>query len=105
MFEALRSVTAPFTNSTEQTLKECDRHPGKCLRQLLVDGAMIVIAYMVLLYAVDGQALGWRKAGKFYALFLGLAFVFRLLDLDYQDQLTRAAGFQLGSKLFMALAG
>lgn len=94
-----------FRQSTEQTLKECRKHPAKCLRQLAVDGFIIVASYAVLLYAVDGKAVQWRRVATFYALFMMLAFVFHSLDVDYQEQLTRVAGFQLGTKLFAALTG
>lgn len=102
--EFLDSVTGTFKNSTEQSLKDCSATPGKCVGQLMLDGLVIVAAYSLLLYVVDGQALVARKALKFYALFLFLAFVLRYLDVDFQDQLTRVAGFQLGTKLFMTLA-
>lgn len=94
-----------FRQSTEQSLKECRKQPAKCLRQLAVDGLIIVLSYALLLYLVDGKVVQWRRVGLFYALFMLLAFVFHALDVDYQEQLTRVAGFQLGTKLFLALTG
>lgn len=92
-----------FTQSTEQTLKECRQHPSKCLAQLMLDGAVIVASYALLTYLLDGRSLQWDRVARFYGLFLFLAFVFRYLDVDFQEQLTRVAGFQLGTKLFLAL--
>lgn len=94
-----------FRQSTEQSLKECRQHPGRCLRQLLVDGLVIVASYALLLYLVDGKLVDLRRVATFYALFLLLAYAFRALDVDFQEQLTRVAGFQLGTKLFAALTG
>ena len=94
-----------FKQSTEQSLKECREHPARCFKQLLVDGLVIIASYALLLYLVDGRTIEWARAAKFYALFLVLAFVFRLLDVDFQEQLTRVAGFQLGTKLYLALTG
>lgn len=91
--------------STEQHLKQCADQPGKCARQLAIDGAVIVMSYAMLLYLLDGKIVEWRRALTFYALFLALAYAFRWLDVDFQEQLTRVAGFQLGTKLFAALAG
>ena len=91
-------------SSTEKALKDCKDHPRKCFRQLLIDGAVIVLAYAMLLYLVDGTALNPMRAAKFYGLFLVLAYVLRYLDVDFQEQLTRVAGFQLGTKLFSAMA-
>ena len=93
-----------LNKSTEQSVKECRTDPAKCLAQLMADGAVIIASYSLLLYVVDGQMVAWPKALKFYGLFLLLAFVFRYLDLDFQEQLTRVAGFQIGTKLFLAMA-
>lgn len=92
-------------SSTEQHLKKCKEQPGKCLSQLLLDGVVIIAAYALLLWAVEGGTLQVSKAVKFYVLFIGLAFVLRYLDVDFQEHLTRVAGFQLGTKLFLALTG
>ena len=70
----------------------------------MIDGAVIVLAYAMLLYLVDGASLQPWRAAKFYALFLVLAYALRYLDVDFQEQLTRVAGFQLGTKLFSAMA-
>lgn len=94
-----------ITQSTEESLKECKKDPGKCVSQLLLDGAVIILAYALLAYVVDGTILSATKALKFYALFMLLTFVLRWLDVDFQDQITRVAGFQLGTKLFMSMAG
>jgi hypothetical protein len=98
-------VYNPFANSTEDALKECREKPAKCLSHLALDAAVIVAAYGFLVWAVDGARLSPTKALKFYALFMVVAFVLRYLDVDFQDQLTRVAGFQIGTKLFMAMAG
>jgi hypothetical protein len=90
-------------NSTEQAVKECKKDPKKCVRQLLLDGVVIVASYGLLLYLVEGRTLAWTNIARFYAVFLVIAFVFRYLDLDFQEQLTRVAGFQVGTKLFMLL--
>lgn len=90
--------------STEQSLKNCKEHPKKCFRQLVIDGLVIVLSYGMLLYLVDGRPLDPIKAAKFFVLFLALAYAFRYLDVDFQEQLTRVAGFQVGTKLFMAMA-
>lgn len=91
-------------NSTEQSLENCKEHPKKCLTQLMIDGLVIVLSYGMLVYLVDGRTLCPVKAAKFYVLFLVLAYAFRYLDVDFQEQLTRVAGFQVGTKLFMAMA-
>lgn len=91
--------------STEQSLKECQKQPTRCFRQLLLDGLVIISSYSLLLYLVDGRVVDVRRAVTFYALFLVLAFAFRWLDVDFQEQLTRVAGFQIGTKLFAALTG
>lgn len=89
--------------STEGNLKQCKEHPRKCFRQLLVDGLLIVASYGLLTYLLDGKALDPRRALAFYVLFLALALAFRYMDVDFQEQLTRVAGFQIGTKLFGAL--
>lgn len=94
-----------FQKSTQQWLKGCKDRPTKCFRQLLVDGAVIISSFSVLSYLVDGTVVQWDRALKFYALFLAVAFVFRYLDVDFQENLTRVAGFQIGSKLFATLTG
>lgn len=91
-------------NSTEQSLKECKANPRKCFAQLLLDGLVIIASYGSLVYLVDGKMVDPLKALKFYGLFLVIAYVFRYLDVDFQEQLTRVAGFQVGTKLFMAMA-
>ena len=94
-----------WRESTEAHLKQCKEHPRKCFRQLMVDGLVIVASYGLLTYLLDGKALNPRRTLAFYALFLALAYAFRYLDVDFQEQLTRVAGFQIGTKLFGALAG
>lgn len=90
--------------STEKALKDCRQHPRRCFRQLLIDGMVIVLAYAVLVYLVDGASIDPMRAARFYGLFVVMAYVLRYLDVDFQEQLTRVAGFQLGTKLFSALA-
>lgn len=90
--------------STEANLKGCAQQPQKCARQLALDGAVIIASHALLVFLLDGKMLEWRRALTFYALFMVLAFAFRMLDVDFQEQLTRVAGFQLGTKLFGALA-
>lgn len=102
--EFWNSVASSFKNSSEDTLKACRDNPAKCIGQLMLDGLVIIAAYALLVWVVDSQCLTLRKAATFYAMFIFLAFVLRYLDVDFQDQLTRVAGFQLGTKLFMALA-
>lgn len=91
--------------STEKWLKNCKDRPTKCFRQLLIDGAVIITSFAALSYLVDGTVVQWDRALKFYGLFLVVAFVFRYLDVDFQENLTRVAGFQIGNKLFSALTG
>ena len=74
------------------------------MTKTLGEGLVIIVAYMMLLLVVEGKHLKWQNAAKFYALFVGLSLLFRWLDIELQDQLTRVAGFQLGTKLFFALA-
>jgi hypothetical protein len=97
-------LLTPLRESTEEAVHQCKEKPGKCARQLLLDGLVIVLAYAFLLYVVEGKVLAWVRGVKFYVLFLFVAFVLRYLDVDFQDQLTRVAGFQLGTKLFAAMA-
>lgn len=89
--------------STEQNLKDCKNNKQKCLTQLLLDGAVIVSSYALLLWLVDDKWMGAARAAKFYALFLALAYLFRYLDVDFQETLTRVAGIQIGTKLFGVL--
>ena len=93
-----------LSKSTEQNLRKCKANPRKCVAQLMLDGLVIIGSYGMLLYLVEGTKLDPRKAAKFYVLFLILAYVFRYLDVDFQENLTRVAGFQIGTKLFMAMA-
>lgn len=86
-----------------QTPVDCKAQPAKCAYQIAVDGAVIVAAYALLVYALDGAVLAWAKALKFYALFFVLAFLLRYVNVDFQEQLTRVAGFQLGTKLFTCM--
>lgn len=85
-------------------MPECKDDTKKCVSQLALDGVVIVATYALLLWVVDDSVLAWTKALKFYVLYMFLAFVFKYLGVDFQDQLTRVAGIQLGSKLFMAMA-
>lgn len=93
-----------FSVPGSQSPVDCRKEPGKCTAQIVVDGAVIIFAYAVLLYAVEGAMLPWRRALKFYGLFVFLAFLLRYVNVDFQEQLTRVAGFQLGTKLFMSMA-
>lgn len=93
-----------LTKSTEQSLQECKANPRKCFAQLLLDGLVIIASYGSLLYLLEGKVLDPQKAMTFYGLFLILAYTFRYLDVDFQEQLTRVAGFQIGTKLFMSMA-
>lgn len=70
----------------------------------MLDGLLIVFSYALLVYLVDGKHLHYGRAAMFYLLFLVLAYAFRYLDVDFQEQLTRVAGFQIGTKLFSAMA-
>lgn len=92
-------------HSTEHNLQGCKDHPGRCARQLATDGLVIVASYALLAYLVDGKVVQLSRAATFYGLFMLLAFAFRALDVDFQEQLTRVAGFQLGTKLMLALTG
>lgn len=92
-----------LVNSTEKALKDCKDHPRKCFRQLLIDGAVIVMSYGLLVFLLDGKILEVKRTVTFYGLFLLLAYAFRYLDVDFQEQLTRVAGFQIGTKLFGAI--
>ena len=102
--EFLDRVTQPLRTSTEDSIRECKADPSKCLTQLMLDGAVIVLAYAALLYLVDGKQLAVPRALKFYVMFVVLAYVLRYLDVDFADQITRVAGFQLGTKLFLTMA-
>lgn len=103
--DLLDSLTQPFRESTKESLERCKKDPRKCVRQLFVDGLVIVLGYAFLVYVVEGKVVSPRRALKFYALFIFVAFVLRYLNVDFQDQLTRVAGFQLGTKLFAAMTG
>jgi hypothetical protein len=103
--DRLSSLLDVVRTSTEQHLRQCKDHADKCARQLALDGLVIIASYALLLYLLEGEVVPWRRAATFYALFVALAFVFRWLDLGLYEQLTRVAGFQIGTKLFAALTG
>jgi len=80
----------------------CGSDAMQCLKRTLIDGAAIVAAYGIILYAAEGKLPPWTKIAKFFILFIALVFLFREMGHEL-DQLTRVAGFQLGMKLMGVL--
>ena len=80
----------------------CGSDAMHCLKRALVDGAAIIAAYGIILYASDGKVPPWTQIAKFFILYIALVFMFREMGHEL-DQLTRVAGFQLGMKLMGVL--
>lgn len=82
----------------------CREHPLSCLREMVLDGAVIVIAYALLAYTIEGKSVDGCRAVLFLSLYVGLSFGLRYMNLEFGEQLSRVVGFQLGNKLFTCLA-
>lgn len=109
----LNSLFKPFLSSTQQSTTSraslggppsCRQDPRKCLAQLMMDGLVIICAYAMLTHFIEGKTLDAEKTITFYTLFVGLSFSLKWMDVEFGDQLARVVGFQLGTKLFGALA-
>lgn len=92
----------PLAATDDAPPSRCGGDYTKCVRKAALDGFALVLGYALLMVAVDGKAPRPRSMAKFYGLFIGLALLFRYMDVEV-DQLTRVAGFQLGIKLFQVL--
>ena len=80
----------------------CGTDAMHCLKRTLIDGAAIIAAYGIIMYATHGELPPWTRIAKFFILFIALVFLFREMGHEL-DQLTRVAGFQLGMKLMGVL--
>ena len=100
---------APYVQGTTGMMagsssnQKCDDDLEKCMGKTLVDGLVIVLAYAIVAYAVEGRMLDLTKVVKYYGLFVALAFIFRYVNAD-MNQLTRVAGVQVALKLFGVMA-
>lgn len=83
---------------------ECRQNPRRCLKQILVDLCVIVGAWWLLTW-LSGESMDLRATMVFGALYVGLGWLTRAMNLEFQDKFNVAAGFQLGYKLFTILSG
>lgn len=82
----------------------CKDDPGKCLRQVIVDGIVFAALYAALTQLVDKQWPSPDGIVGFVAIWVPIAFIVKVMHLEYADQLARVIGFQLGTKLFSIMS-
>lgn len=82
------------------------RHaPGKCLGRIVMDALIIAGAYAALSVALgNSSAVSVDGTVTFFVVFIPLAYFLKLLDVEWHDQLSKVAAFQLGIKVFNTLS-
>ena len=86
--------------STVQNTKNCKAHPGKCLSQVFLDGAIIAAVYVALAVLIDKNTPSLDAVVSFLSIWTPMLYTFKALDLEYSDQMARVGGFQLATKVF-----
>lgn len=86
--------------STKKNTEGCRDKPAKCLRQILLDGVIIIGLYSLLTHIVDGVAPDFDKMAGFLALWTSIMFLLKSLDLEQSDQFARVAFWTIATKVF-----
>jgi hypothetical protein len=100
----MATITHAVNTSTVDNTVDCKSHPLRCLRQITIDGVVFAALYVALSYIVDKQMPTVNGILGFVSIWIPVAFVLKVMKLEYADQLARVIGFQLGTKLFMLMS-
>lgn len=93
-------VKRAVTQSTKDNTQKCKTKPLKCLRQIVLDGVIIVSLYSLLTRVVDNVMPNLDDMVGFLAIWTALMFLLKNLDIDNTDQFYRVAFFGIASKVF-----
>ena len=102
--ERSTQVSTKPSSATYNPPSACRTNPRACFMQLMTDGVALVAAFSLLVYVLDGALPPVGRVLNFYALYVAITFSLKWLDVEFQDQIPRVAGFQIGNKIFTALA-
>jgi hypothetical protein len=91
-------------NSTVDHTRTCKEDPGRCLRQIVLDATIFAGMYAILSQLVDKTWPTPDGIAGFISIWIPVAFILKVMQLEYADQLARVIGFQLGTKLFMMMS-
>lgn len=95
-----KAVKDAVTNSTKKNTEGCRDKPAECLRQILLDGVVIIGLYSFLTHIVDGVAPDFDKMAGFLALWTSIMFLLKSMDLEQSDQFSRVAFWTIANKVF-----
>lgn len=98
--EIKKAIKETVTNSTRDNTVKCKEKPSECLRQIMLDGFVIIGLYSLLTNIVDGESPDLDKIVGFLALWTAIMFLLKSLDIEQSDQFSRVAFWTIASKVF-----
>ena len=93
-------VKNAVTQSTKENTQGCKQKPLKCLRQIVLDGLIIVGLYSLLTRIIDNVTPNIDDMVGFLAIWTAIMFLLKNLDIDNADQFYRVAFFSIATKVF-----
>jgi hypothetical protein len=98
--EVEKVVKNTVIQSTKENTQDCKKKPLKCLRQIVFDGLIIVVLYSLLTRVVDKVMPNIDDMIGFLAIWTGVMFLLKNLDIDNAEQFYRVAFFSIATKVF-----
>lgn len=95
-----KTVKDAISKSTKKNTEGCREKPGQCLRQIILDGIIIVALYSILTHAIDGVTPDLDKMLGFLSVWTAIIFLLKSLDVDQSDQFARVAFWTIATKIF-----
>lgn len=95
-----KTVKDAISNSTKKNTESCRERPARCLRQIILDGVVIIVLYSLLTHAIDGAAPDIDRMLGFLSLWTAIMFLLKSLDVDQSDQFARVAFWTIATKVF-----
>ena len=84
---------------SQNNTRDCRKSPSRCLAQLTLDSALIAVLFTGLAWFLDTRVPTLDQGISFVAIFTAIGFLLKYLQVEYEEQLGRAAGFTLANKV------
>lgn len=98
--DVTKMVKDAIMKSSKDNTQKCKEKPVACLRQILLDGAVICILYSILTHMIDGVVPDIDRIVGFLAIWTCIMFLLKALDVEQSDQFARVAFWTIATKVF-----
>ena len=93
----------PALQAVQEMEKACKNDWRVCLRRLMLDAFILLVAYCALTYAAEKKVPQASSIFKFFAAYILVGLFLKRADTEFSDKLGAYCGLQLGVKAMALL--